>query len=191
MSELHSPTTGKIAAALVATQKAMGPALKKTMGQVGSAKKLYADLGSVMEACMEHLSANDIAVLQLPQPCDDGAIVQTTLFHASGEWIKDGGLHIVAAKRDAQAFGSALSYARRYALAAVLGIVQADDDGKGSGTVKADALDPEQYDALVGKLMEVGHARNVAEARAKACPPKDFGRWIAKADKQIAEKVPA
>lgn len=131
MSEQHqSPTIGKLAAALVKAQASMGVAIKDTKGQIGQNRNYkYADLASVINASREALAANDLAVLQRAYPNERGVCLQTTLVHSSGEWISDGGLTLPAPKNDPQGFGSAMTYARRYGLAALLGIVQDDDDG--------------------------------------------------------------
>lgn len=131
MSEQYqSATIGKLAAALVKAQASMGVAIKDTKGQVGQNRNYkYADLASVINASRDALAANDLAVLQRAYPNDRGVCLQTTLVHSSGEWISDGGLTLPAPKNDPQGFGSAMTYARRYGLAALLGIVQDDDDG--------------------------------------------------------------
>lgn len=118
--------------------KAISAALAKAQGIIGHASKdatnphfrsKYADLSMVISAAKEALAANGLSVIQRPAPSSTGVFLQTVILHESGEHIADGGLFIPAAKNDAQAMGSALTYARRYALAAMLGIAQADDDG--------------------------------------------------------------
>jgi hypothetical protein len=95
-------------------------------------KSKYADLASIWDACREPLSKNELAIIQIPQ-CDG---IETILAHSSGEWIK-GFLKISPAKQDAQSIGSALTYARRYALAAMVGIAPEDDDGNAAVTPPA------------------------------------------------------
>lgn len=130
MEQYQSATIGKLAGALVKAQASMGVAIKDTKGQVGQNRNYkYADLASVINASREALAANDLAVLQRSYPNERGVCLQTTLVHSSGEWISDGGLTLPAPKNDPQGFGSAMTYARRYGLAALLGIVQDDDDG--------------------------------------------------------------
>lgn len=130
MNDLQSPSIGKLAAALVRAQATMGVAIKDTKGQIGQNRNYrYADLASVITAARDALASNDLAVLQRAHPSERGVCLQTTLVHASGEWISDGGLTLPAPKNDPQGFGSAMTYARRYGLAALLGIVQDDDDG--------------------------------------------------------------
>ena len=139
--EYQSEKIGALAAALAKAQAGFTFAAKASeapilsKGKDGktyqSGKRTYADLQSVLDAVREGLTANGIAVIQAPMPSKkDGIMLRTTLAHESGEWIASelelpndrmGGV---------QGMGSALTYARRYALAAMVGIAQDDDDGE-------------------------------------------------------------
>lgn len=93
-------------------------------------KSKYADLESVWDACRDLLSANGLSVAQFPgtySDLDKSMSLTTMLMHGSGEWISQE-MSVPVAKPDPQGAGSALTYMRRYALAAVIGVVQADDD---------------------------------------------------------------
>ena len=99
-------------------------------------KSKYADLESVWDACRDLLSANGLAVVQLPGEYFEGTMALTTIItHSSGEWISQQ-MSLPVTKPDAQGAGSALTYMRRYALAAVVGVVQADDDGNAASAPK-------------------------------------------------------
>jgi len=117
----------KIATAFVKAQKAFGPALKSSTNP--HFRSRYADLSACVEAVIDALNQNGIALMQ--QTCDstDGVTVETVLIHESGEVITSGKLHVPAAKHDPQGYGSALTYARRYSLMAACGIAPEDDDG--------------------------------------------------------------
>jgi hypothetical protein len=117
-----------IAAALAAAQAAMGRAAKSANNLHFKSK--YADLASVMDACMPALTLNGIAVTQ-PVKREDGEIVLYTILHHadSDQTLDDGGLPLIVNKRDMQGLGSALTYARRYGLMAMAGIAADDDDG--------------------------------------------------------------
>ena len=117
----------KIAAALVKAQKAFGPALKSSTNP--HFKSRYADLAACVEAVIDGLNANDIALMQNTHECENGVIVETMFIHASGQTLSAGRLHVPAAKHDPQGYGSALTYARRYSLMAACGIAPEDDDG--------------------------------------------------------------
>jgi hypothetical protein len=117
----------QIATALVKAQKAFGPALKTSTNP--HFKSRYADLSACVEAVIEGLNANGIALVQQLSECNDGVIVETIFLHESGETFNCGKLHIPAVKHDAQGYGSALTYARRYSLMSACGIAPEDDDG--------------------------------------------------------------
>ena len=92
-------------------------------------KSKYADLESVWDACRSLLARNGLSVIQMPGNFYEGRMwLITRLCHASGEWIEQE-MSVPVTKADAQGAGSALTYMRRYALAAFVGVVQADDDG--------------------------------------------------------------
>jgi hypothetical protein len=100
-------------------------------------KSKYADLTSVIDAIKPVLSRHNLAFYQRPQPSESGILVQTVLRHASGEEIDLGTLYVPANKNDPQGFGSAMTYARRYALMTAFGVPAEDDDG--NAAVKATA----------------------------------------------------
>ena len=126
MSPTMSPTIGALAAALAKAQGEMGHAKKDAMNP--HFRSRYADLASVWEAARAPLAKNGLAVIQTSAETERGACIDTTLVHASGECIS-GRLTLPVTKSDAQGFGSAITYARRYGLAAILGIAADDDDG--------------------------------------------------------------
>jgi hypothetical protein len=117
----------QIAAALVKAQKAFGPALKSSSNP--HFKSRYADLAACVEAVMDSLNDNGIALVQQTHECEAGVMVETVFVHESGEIFSAGKLHVPAVKHDAQGYGSALTYARRYSLMAACGIAPEDDDG--------------------------------------------------------------
>jgi len=117
----------EIAAALVRAQKGFSPALKQSANPHFRSK--YADLATCVEAVIDSLNDNGIALIQQTAECDSGVIVETTFIHESGETFSAGKLHVPASKHDAQGYGSALTYARRYSLMAACGIAPEDDDG--------------------------------------------------------------
>lgn len=92
-------------------------------------KSKYADLASIVEAIRAPLSKHGIAYVQLTLPSEkDEVQVETVLAHSSGEWLS-GIIAVPVSKADAQGYGSALTYARRYGLAAAVGVAPEDDDG--------------------------------------------------------------
>jgi hypothetical protein len=123
-----------IAAALVKAQRAFGPALKTATNPHFRTK--YADLSACVEAVIDALNENGIALIQKNHPDETGVTVETVFVHESGETLDCGKLHVPAAKNDPQGFGSALTYARRYSLMAACGIAPEDDDGNAGAAAK-------------------------------------------------------
>jgi hypothetical protein len=123
----HSEQMNEIAAALAKAQGAIRGAAKDSTNP--HFKNRYADLASVWDACRAQLAANGIAVVQAPRSEGPTVTVETLLAHASGQWFKDS-LATVAADARAQSIGSAITYLRRYALAAMVGVAPDDDDGE-------------------------------------------------------------
>ena len=89
----------------------------------------YADLSAVIDSVKPALIKHGLFFTQRPEPSEDGVIVETVLHHAGGESLSLGKLYVPANKRDAQGFGSAMTYARRYALQTAFGVPTEDDDG--------------------------------------------------------------
>lgn len=133
----------KIAPALLAAQKEIGNAAKDSKNP--HFKSSYASLGSVIEAVKEAANKHGIVIVQTPSIGSTGVCLTTRLIHTSGQWIEDVA-HTPLAKQDAQGVGSALTYLRRYSLAAFFCITQADDDG--NDAVSAPAPKPAAKSAV-------------------------------------------
>lgn len=131
-----SPTTEKLDAALAKAQGQIKAALKDANNPFFKSK--YADLSSVWAACQAPLTENGISVSQWPCHSDDGRLhIITRLAHA-GEWMR-AEFSVPVKDQTAQGFGSATTYARRYALAAAVGVVaDEDDDGNAASGNKSD-----------------------------------------------------
>jgi phage tail protein X len=123
-----------IATALVKAQSEYGPALKSSENP--HYKSRYADLASCIEAVVGALNNNGIALMQRVLPSTSGVTVETLFIHTSGETISSGALHVPVQKNDAQGYGSALTYARRYSLMSACGIAPEDDDGNAATSSK-------------------------------------------------------
>lgn len=116
----------------------LATALSKAQSEIKGAKKdqlnpffksKYADLASTWEACRVPLTKNGLSVAQTTDVTEKGLIVITTLMHSSGQFIS-GIIPILTKDNGPQAMGSALSYSRRYALAAIVGVSPEDDDAE-------------------------------------------------------------
>lgn len=123
--------------AFVKAQRAFSPALKTSTNPHFKSK--YADLAACVEAVMDSLNEQGIALVQKTHPDDTGVTVETLFVHESGECMSGGTLHVPAPKQDPQGYGSALSYARRYSLMAACGIAPEDDDGNAATKAKRES----------------------------------------------------
>jgi len=115
-----------VSKALVAAQKEIGAAVKGSENPFFKSK--YADLSSVIEAVKEPLNNHGLAYIQLVQS-DEKDIVETIILHESGQFIGTETRVYCGKPNDPQAFGTGITYAKRYALQAALGLPTEDDDG--------------------------------------------------------------
>ena len=126
----HSENVTELGKALLAVQKQMQPASRDATNPF--TKSRYATLNSVMESCRSALLNNGVWLCQYPVPVDtpNSLGLMTKLTHVeSGQW--QASLTVVPLpKADPQGMGSAITYSRRYALTAMLGMVTEDDDGE-------------------------------------------------------------
>ncbi len=118
----------QLAAAMVRVQAAVQPAAKDAVNP--HFKQRYADLANVWEVCRKPLADNGISVMQFPVFSGGLAGVTTVLIHSSGEWMENE-LLLPVSRQDPQGVGICITYARRYSLAAMLGVV-ADEDTDGA-----------------------------------------------------------
>lgn len=124
----QSEKLDKLAPALATAQDLMTGAKKDSNNPFFKSK--YADLTSVWIACKDALHVNGLSVIQSPISGDGRIGVTTMLLHSSGQYVKDSYTLGVKKQNDPQADGSSITYARRYALAAFVGICPVDDDGE-------------------------------------------------------------
>lgn len=99
-------------------------------------KSKYADLAAVTEAIKPALSKHGLWYRQVMHHLDGGVGVETIIHHASGEFLSCGTLFVPASKHDAQGYGSAITYCRRYSLQAAFGVCPEDDDGNAAAKAK-------------------------------------------------------
>ena len=161
-----SPSIAALAAALAKAQGSIKAAVKGKENTYFNSK--YADLAAVWEACREALTQNGLAVVQSPGEIADGRMHMTTmLLHSSGEWMR-GDLAIpLGNKLDAQGYGSATSYARRYALAAFVGVASDDDDGN-AAAANAPANDKAKAPTLTERAARLEGVLKATRSKADA-----------------------
>lgn len=141
-----------IAVALAAAQATMGKALKSSSNPHFESK--YADLSSVVDACMPSLNEHGIAVIQPTSDDENGRYVETILIHGeSGEELRCR-VPLIVSKNDMQGYGSAVTYARRYGLMSMAGIAPEDDDGNAAAKAAPATVTPDQFIKLRDKMEE-------------------------------------
>lgn len=123
----QSESINELATALCAAQAEMGGAVKDSANPFFKSK--YADLTSVVKAIKEPFANHGLSYTQFPCAADGCVGVTTRLMHSSGQWLESSYM-LPMVKNDPQAAGSAITYARRYALQAMAGIPTADDDAE-------------------------------------------------------------
>ena len=136
----------QIATALVKAQKAFGPALKTSTNP--HFRSRYADLSACVEAVIDALNSNGIALIQKSYDCVDGIMIETVFVHESGEMLETGILRFPLMKNDPQGAMACLTYARRGSLMAACGIAPEDDDGN-SASRRPEVKTPDITDHLL------------------------------------------
>jgi len=129
---LSSPEVGELAKAMVKVQRALAPVCKDAENPF--VKSRYATLNAVIDACRDALIAQAVWVVQVPVAVEAGHLgLMTKLVHGeSGQW-QSSLMVMPLPKNDPQGYGSALTYARRYGLATLVGLAsETDDDGEAS-----------------------------------------------------------
>jgi hypothetical protein len=142
-----------IAKALAKAHKTIGGVKKTATNPFFKSK--YATLEDVVETVKSPLLENGITIIQGVQDAEGGVGIETMLLHESGQWISST-LRLPASKEDAQGYGSAITYGRRYGLMAICGIPAEDDDGNAA---VATTVKPQAHSPVDGSL--------------KALPPED------------------
>lgn len=140
-------TTHKsIVSALVAAQSEMDALTKNATNP--HFRSQYADMAAVVAACLPALNKHGIALIQPVGEDEHGRFVETVLLHETGELRCR--VPLVVSKNDAQGFGSALSYSRRYGLMSMVGLAPAlteDDDGNAATKAPPAARKPRAVEA--------------------------------------------
>ena len=129
-------------------------------------KSKYADLGAIIGAIKPALVNHGLFFTQHCHPAEDGVCVETVLGHESGEERSLGKLFVPANKKDAQGFGSALTYARRYGLQTAFGVPTEDDDGNGATrSQNTSVADGPISDGQWATLVQLSQAAGVSAER--------------------------
>lgn len=143
---MQSEQVNEIFIALCKAQSEIEIAIKDSNNPFFKSK--YADISSVWKACRNALSKNNICISQVVEYRDGISFLSTLMGHSSGQWIKSS-CPILARDNSPQAFGSAITYARRYSLAAIAGVIaDDDDDGEAAMARSKNKIDSEQIKEL-------------------------------------------
>lgn len=160
---MKSDQINELAAALAAAQRHIEGAAKDSTNP--HFRSRYADLASVWAACREPLTEHGLSVVQTTHAVDNGVLLITTLMHTSGQWIA-GELPIGADWKNPQSVGSWITYARRYALAALVGVCPEDDDGEAAVPASARGGNDHQHPGPRGNGNGHSHDRPPATGKA-------------------------
>ena len=174
--------------------KELATAMAKAQGQIKTAlkdsknphfKSSYADLTSVWDACREALTKNGFSVIQRTDFDAGGEVwLETMLLHASGEHVSSR-YPLRPLKQDPQGYGSAITYARRYCLAAIVGVVaDEDDDGNAASQRNGNHAPPTQEDT--GLAAAKAFVRRSIKEIGALNSIKALADWKAKMDGHLA-----
>jgi hypothetical protein len=169
---LKSESITKVASALLKAQSVMTAALKDAKNPFF--KSSYADLNSVLDASRPALNANGISVVQSTSSRvnEQGVRVQvleTILLHESGEYIGSETDIVVKANGNAQDYGSAISYARRYGFQALVALKGEDDDGNSASGKSVSKV------TIVTASQQSAPAETASETKAETVTPPASG----------------
>lgn len=167
------PAGARIAAALVKAQAGFRAAKKTAANPFFRSK--YATLAEVWEAVAPALTEAGIAVIQpISVDAAGGIFVDTTLLHISGESLSCRCPVLCKERDNPQAMGSAITYARRYSLSAMLGVVTEDDDGEAAmGRGKAHGSAPKAPPPTPAPTAPAPTAQRLADAPTRTPTPQD------------------
>lgn len=147
--------------------KALRAAMAKAFPQIEGAIKgrsndhfrsKYADLAAVVDAIKPALADHGLWFAQLTHEQEGGVCVETVVYHEAGGEQSFGRLFVPASKHDAQGYGSALTYARRYSLMTAFGVPAEDDDGNAAAASapraqpRQDPLETDEAQAMLARL---------------------------------------
>lgn len=163
-----------LAAAMVNVQKDIEDPVKNKRADAGTRGKYrYADLVTVLDVVRPTLTLHGFAVMQFPCELDGEAALTTQLIHQSGEWVETT-VKIRPVQKDPQSIGSALTYARRYALLALCGIAADDDDDGKAGSRPA----PAQTQQPQPSARASENPKPASAPPAQLTPPTEYAKGI-------------
>ena len=181
-----SETIKDLAEALCKAQSQMGGAVKDSANPFF--KSSYADLTSVIKAIKQPFSDNGLSYTQFPIHSEGGVGVATRLMHTTGQWIESEYV-LPIVKKDPQAAGSAITYARRYALQSIAGIPTADDDAE-SAMLRGKKEQESYHDMIVDLMPSVNAIKNGIAAGDLSTANEAWSE-LTDTEKQLLWKAPS
>lgn len=165
--------------------KELATALAKAQAKMEAADKVgvntfyknsrYATLPTVWDACRKALTDNGLSVVQRMDTSENGMVLESILLHASGQWIAST-YPINPVKNDPQGLGSAISYARRYALMALVGVV-ADDATEDDGNSASGLTSTMTTESRAGASADAGLTR-IEHFKAEGREAAEGGSYV-------------
>jgi len=186
-----SESINELATALCKAQADMGGAVRGTGNPFFKSK--YANLSDVMQVVKEPFAANGLSYVQFPVSTENSVGVATRLMHTSGQWLEQEFL-LPMVKRDPQAGGSCITYARRYGLAAMAGIPQVDDDAEAAMLRSDKAVkkaEQESYEDSIIDLMPSVKAIKDGLATGDLSTANEAWKELSDTEKQLLWKAPS
>ena len=168
---MKSDSIDKLLAAFVAAQGEF-PAIPKD-GFNPHFKSKFSTLKAMRAATVPVLLRHGLAVSQFPAEVDGKPGLTTWLLHSSGQFIAESST-LAMVKSDPQAQGSALTYLRRYAYGAVLGLVTEEEDDGNAATLS----EPKVSQSVLDQIKEVAEAAQVALVEVSEMAKKRFGKPV-------------
>lgn len=192
---MQSEQINEIAKALAAAQAEITGAKKS--GTNPHLKSKYADLEDSWEAIREPLSKNGLSIWQGVVPQDEGPALRTLLMHESGQWLESIMPMVFKDASNPQVVGTVISYYRRYALKAAVGLYDTDDDGASAANQKAKPqqeapatkVDVDTYMSRIAQCQDVNVLRGIVKTginEAKAAGDREAQARIMQAGKDRA-----
>lgn len=184
----RSESITKLASALCKAQAMIAAVHKDSDNPFFKSK--YADLAAVWDAVRGPFTSNGLCVLQEPSSENGRVILTTTVLHESGEYVRSS-LNVPVGKQDAQGYGSAITYCRRYSLQSVAGVAPEDDDGNGAvGAQKPNAA-PKKKEQGRGAVQTADGVPVMPGGKYAGKPmsemPANYLQWIIDNDKPAKE----
>lgn len=168
-----SDQINELATALAKAQKQIKPATATAWNP--HFKKNYADLTSVWEACREALASNSLSVSQAAGKDESGKpVLETRLIHSSGQWIESV-MPLILQRQDMQGLGSAITYSRRFALAAIVGVAPEEEDDDGNEASKNSKHSGQRGTALTETKVQGASASSSVPPRPLTGPALPLG----------------